>query len=151
MTYTIRQATTSDIPAVSLIFQSLNIPNNAGWYYFCSSDMSYITKIIKHQNAFVVKSNDTICAAFVYRIEENSCEIVSLAVASNHRWQGIWTYIINHLIDICTQRTIPKIRCWSIASLNAVWFYTKMWFEEQYLLRKQFYNQDVWIFGKNFT
>ena len=50
---------------------------------------------------------------------------------------------------LCRAEGVPKLWCWSMERYQASPFYEKQGFDERHLLRRQFFGEDCWLFGKN--
>jgi hypothetical protein len=138
----IRQATIEDIDQVSIIFAQMD--HECG---FNPSDHNGLERLVTKELLYVLQWTDqTINWAFAYTMSEWNCEIIAIASDKSQHW--IWSAMIKYIGSICTEQWIPKIRCYSMDYLNARWFYERMWFQEQYLMKNQFFWKDCRYFGK---
>lgn len=136
----LRLATTYDLDTISSILTVMDT-------VACkNSDITYLTKILLHWDLYVAVENCEIVWVVVYRISEDNCEIVALCAKSQRTWVGY--RIIKYLENICRNQHIKKLRCRSFEEFEAQWFYNKMWFTEQYLLKQQFHWCDTRFFWK---
>lgn len=108
------------------------------------SGMNQIHTFVGEGKYFVAVREGGIVGAMSLIIEENSCQIYSIA----SRQKGAGRAMIQHAEEVCRAERIPKLWCWSLARYNAGGFYEKMGFDEVFLMRRQWFGEDCYIFGK---
>lgn len=123
---------------VSKIFEVLNNK------YLNFSNIKDVNKHIQEKQCYVAIQNSKVVGAIVLRAEEQSCEIYLIA----SRQKGAGKAMINYAVQKCINGNIPKLWCWSLSLYNAKGFYEKTGFNEQFLLKKQWYGQDCYFFGR---
>ena len=134
------KATKKHIPAVEKINKVLDTE-----HYF-KSDKKKIEKFISKGECFIALQDNKISGAIIIRNSEGSYEIVTLATLE--RKGGVGSKLIKFVVDKCKKDGIPKLWCWSLIRYKAKGFYKKMGFEEDILLKKQWYGEDCYFFGK---
>lgn len=134
------KATKKHIPDVVKINKVLDTP-----HYF-NSDKKKIEKFVSKGECFVALIDGKIAGAMTLSINEDSYEIVTLA--ATERKGGVGSKLIKFAVNKCKKDKIPKLWCWSLIQYKAKGFYKKMGFEEDILLRKQWYGEDCYLFGK---
>ena len=134
----IRKASQDDIASIAQIIKSLDFPG------FKVSSSENIKKRMTKEDWYVLEENRKLRAVIALAYNEKSCEIY--AIASNVKGGG--SELIKHAINICREKKITKLWCWSMARYQAEGFYKKMGFEERHLSKKQFYNEDYWLLVK---
>ena len=134
----IRQATLEDIPGISNVISVLDYKD------LQPSNPDSIQTHVAGDHYFVAEEKGTIVGALCLLIVEQSAEIYALA----SRQPGAGSALVAHVEKICKDKGIPKLWAWSLKHYKAEGFYTKIGFTEQILLRKQWFNEDCWFFGK---
>lgn len=134
----IRKAKLEDITKISEIMKVLDIPN------LQPSNHENIRKFIEKEEYYVAINNAEVVGAMSLIIEEDSCQIYSIS----SKLKGAGRELIRYAIELCKERRVPKIWCWSLTRYNAQGFYEKMGFEEKFLMKKQWLEEDCYIFGK---
>ena len=90
-----------------------------------------------------IEGNEIVCTIALIIIEE-SCEIDALITNK----KGVGKALIDFAVEKCRRENIKKIWCWSLKRYNAIGFYDKMGFKEQFLLEKHWCGEDCYIFGR---
>lgn len=136
----IRLAEKHNQKAITELLATLDTP-----HFNVSSD-EVITKEIENGWHYVIyDETGTVKASLALRMNEGSYEIITIASQK----PGAGRRLIQFAIDKCKKDKIPKLWCWSLARYNSRGFYEKMGFDEQILLKNQWFGQDCWFFGKN--
>ncbi|MBD3280828.1 GNAT family N-acetyltransferase [Candidatus Dojkabacteria bacterium] len=137
----VQKAKLSDAIRVKEIVSQLNTEN----YNF--SHLSKIKKYIRKGVCFVAKDKGSVVGAMVLKYDSTeACELKLLAVAK--KGLGVGKELINHAEKFCREKGIAKLWCWSLIRYDAKGFYKKVGFEEDFLLKKQWYGEDAYFFGK---
>ena len=134
----IRQAKLEDVKSISKIISKLDFKD------FKPSDNDLVKSQILRKEYFVAEENENIIGALCLSIEEKSAEIYSIVSLR----KGIGKELILYAEKICVKKGISKIWAWSLKKYEAQQFYDKMGFTEQFLLKKQWFNEDCYFFGK---
>lgn len=134
-------AKADDAAAISGLIVVLDTEN----YHF--SDPEKIAKQIGQGWYYVAVDNDVIVGAMSIEHVEGSLEIYTLT----SKLKGTGTKLIEFAQNYCRDHQLPKLWCWSLARYQANGFYEKMGFEERFLLKKQWYGEDCYLFGKVIT
>ncbi|HNZ61299.1 MAG TPA: GNAT family N-acetyltransferase [Methanofastidiosum sp.] len=108
------------------------------------SEVEKIMPLIESGNYFVAIDDNEIVGTIALVIVEESCEIDALITSK----KGVGKALIEFAIDMCEKKGVKKIWCWSLKRYNAIGFYDKMGFKEQFLLEKQWCGEDCYIFGR---
>jgi len=108
------------------------------------SEVEKITPLIENGNYFVVIEDDEIVGTIALVIVEESCEIDALITSK----KGVGKALIDFTVELCKKENVKKLWCWSLKRYNAIGFYDKMGFKEQFLLEKQWCGEDCYIFGR---
>jgi len=108
------------------------------------SEVEKITPLIENGNYFVAIDDDEVVGTIALMIVEESCEIDALITSK----KGVGKALIEFAIDKCRKENVKKIWCWSLKRYNAIGFYDKMGFKEQFLLEKHWCGEDCYIFGR---
>lgn len=108
------------------------------------SDVEKITPLIEGGNYYIAIDEDKIVGAIGLLIVEESCEIDALITSK----KGVGKALIDFTIDLCRKENVKKLWCWSLKRYNAIGFYDKMGFKEQFLLEKHWCGEDCYIFGR---
>ena len=108
------------------------------------SEVEKITPLIENGNYFVAIDDNEIVGTIALIIVEESCEIDALITSK----KGVGKALIDFTVDLCKKEGVKKIWCWSLKRYNAIGFYDKMGFKEQFLLEKQWCGEDCYIFGR---
>lgn len=108
------------------------------------SEVEKITPLIEEGNYFVAIDDNEIVGTIALIIVEESCEIDALITSK----KGVGKALIDFTVDLCKKEGVKKIWCWSLKRYNAIGFYDKMGFKEQFLLEKQWCGEDCYIFGR---
>ncbi|MBI1973062.1 GNAT family N-acetyltransferase [Candidatus Woesearchaeota archaeon] len=136
----IRKATLDDVHHISEVVQVLDFEKVKP-----SSHLRLICQQVRKGNYYVaLNQKKIIVGAMCLIFEENSCQIYLLA--SKEKGGGI--ALLRFAEDLCRKTNTPKLWCWSLVRYDASVFYKKNGFEEAYLLRKQWFGEDCWFFGK---
>lgn len=130
------KAKTNHIPSLSRLFKKLD---REKWN---TSDKKKVLADLP--NAYVALNKNKVVGALVLRFNKHNSEIVKIVSTQS----GVGRKLIGFAIKKAKQKKVSKIWCWSMARFNAHGFYQKMGFEEQFLHKKHFYNEDCWFFGK---
>lgn len=133
---TIRKATDEDILLISEMMKVLDMGE------LNPSDPSSIEKILEQY--VVAFDGQYPVGAMSLNVEEGSCEIYTLT----SRKPGTGRALIEYAEQICRDRKLSKLWCWSLARYNARGFYEKVGFEEAFLMKKQWFGEDSYLFGK---
>lgn len=132
------KAKQNNLAKVSGIFNALNTVH----YNF--SDTKKIKTMIDRGWVYTIKVNKNIMAAMVLKPAEGSYQIY--AIASTRKGGG--RALIDFAVKKCQKEKVPKLWCWSLSRYKAKGFYQKMGFKEQLKLKKQWYGEDCYIFGR---
>lgn len=108
------------------------------------SEVEKITPLIEEGNYFVAIDDNEVVGTIALIIIEESCEIDALITSK----KGVGKALIEFAIELCKKEGVKKIWCWSLKRYNAIGFYDKMGFKEQFLLEKHWCGEDCYIFGK---
>lgn len=108
------------------------------------SEVEKIMPLIESGNYFVAIDDNEIVGTIALIIVEESCEIDALITSK----KGVGKALIDFTVDLCKKEGVKKIWCWSLKRYNAIGFYDKMGFKEQFLLEKQWCGEDCYIFGR---
>lgn len=108
------------------------------------SEVEKIMPLIENGNYFVAIDDNEIVGTISLEIVEESCEIDALITSK----KGVGKALIEFAIEKCRKENVKKIWCWSLKRYNAIGFYDKMGFKEQFLLEKQWCGEDCYIFGR---
>jgi len=108
------------------------------------SEVEKIMPLIESGNYFVAIDDNEIVGTIALIIVEESCEIDALITSK----KGVGKALIEFAIEICKKEGVKKIWCWSLKRYNAIGFYDKMGFKEQFLLEKHWCGEDCYIFGR---
>ncbi len=108
------------------------------------SEVEKIMPLIESGNYFVAIDDNEIVGTIALIIVEESCEIDALITSK----KGVGKALIEFAIEKCRNENVKKIWCWSLKRYNAIGFYDKMGFKEQFLLEKQWCGEDCYIFGR---
>ncbi len=111
------------------------------------SEEEYIAPLLKRKSLYVLVDGKKVIGMIGLDIKEMSCEIVYLV---SHKKSG-GTTLIKFAEKLCKKRKIPKLWCWSLTGYNASGFYSKMGFNEQYFMKKQWFDENCYYFGKLIT
>lgn len=138
-----RNAAIADLSAVQKCLAELNSPR------YVYSDAERISPAIRDRLVWVaVSDTGEIAGALHGEVVEGALMITALAVGEKWRRQGIGAKLVNLAETEARRRALPKIWCWSFARYHAHDFYRKAGFDESILLKRQFYDEDCWLFGK---
>ena len=114
-----------------------------------TKDYSFSDK--KHVEDFIVKGwyyialqKNEMTGAMALEPIEGSYQIYSITSTK----KGVGKALIDFAIKKCKDEKVAKLWCWSLKRYKAKGFYEKMGFEEFFLLRKQWYGEDCYFFGK---
>lgn len=107
------------------------------------SEVEKITPLIEKGYYYVAVEGSEIVGTIALVIVEESCEIDALITSQ----KGVGKALIDFTVDLCKKEDVKKIWCWSLKRYNAIGFYDKMGFKEQFLLEKQWCGEDCYIFG----
>lgn len=108
------------------------------------SEVEKIMPLIESGNYFVAIDDNEIVGTIALIIVEESCEIDALITSK----KGVGKALIDFTVDLCKKEGVKKIWCWSLKRYNAIGFYDKMGFKEQFLLEKHWCGEDCYIFGR---
>ena len=108
------------------------------------SEVEKIMPLIEEGNYFVAIDDKEVVGTIALVIIEESCEIDALITSK----KGVGKALIEFAIELCKKEGVKKIWCWSLKRYNAIGFYDKMGFKEQFLLEKQWCGEDCYIFGR---
>ncbi len=108
------------------------------------SEVEKIMPLIEEGNYFVAIDDKEVVGTIALVIIEESCEIDALITSK----KGVGKALIEFAIELCKKEGVKKIWCWSLKRYNAIGFYDKMGFKEQFLLEKHWCGEDCYIFGK---
>ncbi|MFA4815336.1 MAG: GNAT family N-acetyltransferase [Candidatus Gracilibacteria bacterium] len=123
---------------ISRIVKVLDTEN----YFF--SNVKDIDKYIQKKQCYAAIQENKVIGAMVLRPEDQSYEIHSLS----SKKRGAGRALIDAAVQKCAEDNIPKLWCWSLVRYNAKGFYEKMGFKESFLLKKQWYGEDCYFFGR---
>ena len=137
-----RSAHDHDIDSISELFKVLDTDH----YKF--SDPTEIRASMEKGRVIVAELHGQIIASVAVRLAEESAEIYSLAVHQDHRGRDLGSSLITEIEKYAAELSIPKIWGWSLVRYNASEFYRRTGFNEMLLLKRQFFGEDCWIFGK---
>lgn len=132
------RAEVEHLEEVSTIYRALDTP------FMQPSALERIRSAMKEGTVFVALENEHVQGAMTLEIVENSGEIVMIA----SRKKGAGRKLIEFAIQQCHAAHASKLWCWSLVRYHAEGFYQKMGFEEAFLLRKHWFGEDCWLFGK---
>ena len=108
------------------------------------SEVEKITPLIEDGNYYIAIEEGKIVGTIGIVIVEESCEIDALITSQ----KGVGKALIDFAVEKCKKEDVKKIWCWSLKRYNAIGFYDKMGFKEQFLLEKQWCGEDCYIFGR---
>ncbi len=137
---TIRETSPEDIEQVSAVLKQLDTE------HYHLSDKHDILKFIKAGHSYVAEVDEQIVGVAEVEPVEGSWELYAISVLLPG--MGIGRALVKFVGDLARQQGISKLWCWSLARFEAEQFYRAVGFNEELLLRRQFYGQDCWIFGK---
>ncbi|MBU1934667.1 GNAT family N-acetyltransferase [Patescibacteria group bacterium] len=137
------QATKEHISKISEINSVLDTEQ----YHFSSPDS--IERFIEKGQYFIAVENGEILGAISIRPIDGSYQIFTIATAKSN--EGIGSALVEFAINKCKEDGIKKLWCWSLIRYDAKGFYESMGFEEEILLKKQWHNEDCYLFGKVIT
>lgn len=134
----VRLAKKEEISRISKIVSALDTKH----YKF--SDKKKILGFIKKKSCYVSLENDEILGAMCLDLSKESCKIYSIV----SKKKGCGKLLVNRAVEVCKKKKVTKLWCWSLIRYKAGGFYHKVGFEEQFLLKKQWYGEDCYFFGK---
>ncbi len=138
---TIRKATLEDLAGISnIIKNNLDVPELS--VQFSQHDL--LIPFVERGQYYVAVDNNNIVGVMSLVITEQSCEIYAIA----SKQPGCGHLLIQYAETFCREQHIPKLWCWSFKRYHAQGFYQRMGFEEAFLMRKQWFGEDCYIFGK---
>ena len=108
------------------------------------SEVEKITPLIENGHYYIAIEGSEIVGAIALVIVEESCEIDALITSQ----KGVGKALIDFAVELCKKENVKKIWCWSLKRYNAIGFYDKMGFKEQFLLEKHWCGEDCYIFGR---
>lgn len=132
------KATEAHMKELSTLLKGLDIEE----YSF--SEEEKIAPLIQEGNYYIAIEENKIVGAIGLVIIEESCEIDALITSK----KGVGKALIDFAIELCKKEDVKKLWCWSLKRYNAIGFYDKMGFEEQFLLKRHWCGEDCYIFGK---
>ena len=114
--------------------------------YFKYSEENLVKKLLENWYFYTLKVDWQVkwIAGLKFSLKNQNLEI--LLFASDIKWGG--RFMMQEIEKLCKINWIKKIRCRSMADYDAVGFYQKMWFTENFLMKKQFMSRDCWILWK---
>jgi len=111
------------------------------------SDTKRIAALVSKGWYFIaLKGNQPIGAMCLEPIE-GSYQIDTIA----SRQKGTGRRLIQFAIQKCKKEKMPKLWCWSLTRYHAKGFYVAMGFEERFLLKKQWFGENCYLFGMVIT
>ncbi len=116
--------------------------------YDCAN-IRYIRREVANREYYIVRKSGIVVGAMRILDEEDlSLKIDKIAVKKSEQRTGVGRDLIDFAERYCVRKKIPKLWCWSMCDFNAIEFYRKMGFSEQIRLKKQFFGEDCYFFGK---
>lgn len=123
---------------VSDLFKILDTEN----YFF--SNIKDINKYIRDKECYIAVQDKKIVGALILELEEQSYKIHMI----RSKQKGGGKVLIDFAVKKCKQKNVPKLWSWSLVRYKAKNFYRKMGFKEMFLLKKQWYGEDCYFFGR---
>ncbi|HUW21156.1 MAG TPA: GNAT family N-acetyltransferase [Candidatus Bathyarchaeia archaeon] len=123
---------------VSKLLKILDTEN----YFF--SNPKDIDQYINKKQCYIAIQNKQIIGTLILRQEDQSYEIYLLV----SKEKGGGRALIEFAVKKCKQDKILKLWCWSLSRYQAKGFYQKLGFKESFLLKKQWYGEDCYFFGR---
>lgn len=133
----IRKAEREDAYSILEIISQLNNPHH-------KFSLNEIEEEVAKKRYYVATDDGKIIGAMALRIADNAGKIETIA----SRKKGAGSLLIRFAEEKCKDAGAYKLWCWSLARYNAKGFYEKMGFEESFLLKKQVWGEDCYLFGK---
>ena len=130
-------------PKISKIISILDTEH----YHFSSPDS--IERFVEKRQYFIAVENGEILGAISIRPIDQSYQIFTIAAIKSN--EGIGSKLVEFAINKCKEDGVKKLWLWSLIRYDAREFYKKMGFEEEILLKKQWNNEDCYLFGKVIT
>ncbi len=127
-----------DLRQISRIISALDFPGHS------FSVAAMVKDHIAHGRYFVSRHEGETVGAMALIERDGACQIYSITSVR----KGAGRAMVEFAVEECRSDGIPKLWCWSLTRYKAKGFYEKMGFEEQVLLRKQWYGEDCYFFGK---
>jgi N-acetylglutamate synthase-like GNAT family acetyltransferase len=138
----IELATSTDISEISEVLRTLDTSN----YRFSAPEV--IANSISARMCWIARVAGQTTGTLIAHEVEGSFEIIALAVAPDYQRKGIGRQLLRAAEIAASERKFPKIWCWSLAQYSSQDFYKSCGFTEAVLLKRQFYGEDCWFFGK---
>lgn len=132
------RASLAELGDVSRIIAALNFLGHQ------FSDPRIVKRQIARGRYFLCRHNNRAVGAIGLNQRDGACQI--FAIASTVKGAG--RAMIEFAIEECKANGLPKLWCWSLLRYRAKGFYEKMGFEESTILRRQWYGEDCYFFGK---
>ncbi len=134
----VQSALPTDNTAVSELLQCLDTEN----YKF--SDIDGVTNHIDNNQCFVIRGDGELLGVVILDVDDQSLQVKYIVSKAKGGGRDLLRFSEEYALD----RNLLKIWCWSLVRYQAIGFYAKMGFTEQFLLKKQNYGEDCYIFGK---
>lgn len=132
------KASFAELPGISRIIAALDFSGHR------FSDPRIIKRQITRGRYYLCRHNDLAIGAIGLTQSDSACQI--FAIASTQKGAG--RAMVEFAVEQCKTDGVPKLWCWSLLRYQAKGFYEKMGFEESIILRKQWYGEDCYFFGK---
>ncbi len=107
------------------------------------SDVTQITKYVQQGWYYLALNENGPIGAMCLEPTEGSYQIDTIA----SRQKGAGRSLIQFAIQKCKKERVSKLWCWSLTRYHAIGFYKAMGFKERFLLKKQWYGEDCYLFG----
>jgi len=134
----IKPAKQSNNKDILKIFTLLEIEN-----YF-HTNIKKINKHIQKKECFIALRGNQIIGAMILKFIDHSCWIQLIA----SKKKGGGKAMIEFAAKKCRQKKVLKLWCWSLKRYKTKGFYKKMGFTESYILKKQWFGEDCYFFGR---
>ncbi len=134
----IRKAVLKDVSNVSEIVSILDTDK----YRF--SDIKAVRSFVSNGWFFVAVENGNMLGVISLEPTEGSYQMTHVV----SKRKGFGKLLIKFAIDKYKKEKISKLWGWSLKRYNAKGFYKKVGFDEIFLLKKQWYGEDCYFFGK---
>ncbi|MBI4175806.1 MAG: GNAT family N-acetyltransferase [Candidatus Aenigmarchaeota archaeon] len=134
----VRLAKPADVDEISGIVSVLDTKQTM------PSDIGRIGKHISAGEYFVAQDSGRVVGAMILYFDDENCQLVLIASKKG----GAGRLLVGYAERMCREKGVHKLWCWSLARYKARGFYENMGFREAFLLRKQFFGEDCWLFGK---
>ena len=116
-------------------------------------DEPALLALIERQLLFVAietsLGDERVAGAMVLVYDDHSYKIQAIACRRGSSRKGAGSALIRMAVEKCRAEGVPKLWCWSMERYKVSPFYEKQGFDERHLLRRQFFGEDCWLFGKS--